>query len=832
VSEASHIDLDEEVAHVARRFGDCLRRAADAGSIRPADPGIRRDNIAVVLPYFLVEALPFQEDVRASRTMAVANALGAAHFLLQDRLIDGDETLSPAALELSDRLLVGFVREYGALSGLGEGFWGDFSRYLAQYSRSLSWEIEVLRTPRGRVAVSEDSIPRTLKRLGHRMALLKTSGAAATRLAGRPGALEPIERFVDSFHAGYQLADDLEDLEEDLARGRWSVVAWIITRAAGEAEPSALGDPRGAYAAAAACGALQSVTRLILREYERAYEAARSLGSPSLVGFMQRLIGRSSWELARLERRLRLAVGPPPPPAASGIAAGDPGRVGVGEGPPLDATTCPAVPASATGARSSAGGGLLDGIHQFRVGEEGYVYDIASGLLFEADPLATSLIGWLESGAEPVDLRVLEMNHGAEQVRDGLAEMALFAGATGGAPGPLRAPEEGAQGVRLSSLALHLTHRCNLCCDYCYLPRGGSDAATMSEETALRAVDLLLEESIGEPAVSIVFFGGEPLLCPGLIERVVEHATTAGGSRRRVAFHVTTNGTLLSPAVAAGLTGMGVRILVSIDGPAPDHDRHRVFPDGRGSYRQVAARLTGLPPGTRVGARATVTPESSRLRDIVAHLSELGCSMIHLAPVSGGDMTPGFARRLVSEYEELARDELRRLKAGKRPRVGNFLEAMASLETGRLRSLPCGAGSRYLSVGADGALFLCHRFGGDDAHLVGDVSRGIDRRRVRLLLGRFGAWRRRCEPCWARWLCGGPCYYDLREGSSLSAGPAAPRCVVRTRILELAMWLYASLPPKDRERVLGASRGGSGDGAPADRDGASDAVRAAGLVRT
>jgi radical SAM protein with 4Fe4S-binding SPASM domain len=185
-------------------------------------------------------------------------------------------------------------------------------------------------------------------------------------------------------------------------------------------------------------------------------------------------------------------------------------------------------------------------------------------------------------------------------------------------------------------------------------------------------------------------------------------------------------------------------------------------------------------------------------------------------------MTPGFANRLVSEYEELARDELGRMKAGKRPRVGNFLEAMASLESGRVRSLPCGAGSRYLSVSADGGLFLCHRFGGDAAHAVGDVSDGIDRRKVRSLLGRFGALRRRCESCWARWLCGGPCYYDLKAGSSLSTGPGASRCVVRARILELAMWLYASLPPSDRERVIGSGSAGGRERPRTDRDGAPE----------
>jgi uncharacterized protein len=821
VSRVSRIDLRTELRHVARRFDDYLGRGGAGGPASSADPGIRRDNVAVVLPYFLVEAVPFEGDLRAARSMAVGNAFGAAHFLIQDRLIDGDETLSPTALELSDRFLIGFVREYGRLDPLDDGFWDDFSRYLAEYSGSLSWETEVLRTPLGIGAVSDEEIPRTLARLGHRMALLKTSGAAIARLAGRPDALTPIERFVDSFHAGYQLADDLEDLEEDLRRGRWSVVAWIIARAAGLSEPSGLAGARHAYDTAVLSGAFGSVMRLVRREYERALGAARSLGSPSLVDFMERLIGRSSWELGRFERRLRLAVGP------VSVAAEAGGDADEARGGPSDGARQPGARGRTAGDGRAAGRDLLDGIHWFRVGEQGYLYDVASGLFFEADPLAMSLIGWLESGAEPVDLRVLEMDHGAERVRDGLSEIALFGGAVDSAAGSFRAVRESAHPAALSSVALHLTHRCNLACDYCYHGRDRRDAPAMSEKTAFRAVDLLLEESVGEHGVSIVFFGGEPLLCPELIERVVEYATVAAGASRRVTFHVTTNGTLLDGALASRLTEMGVRILVSIDGPESDHDRHRVFPDGRGSYRLLADRLRSLPPGTRVGARATVTPQSSHLHDIVSHLWELGCSTVHLAPVSDGDMSRGFSERLECEFEELARYELGRMLEGKRPRVGNFLEAMVSIETGRVRSLPCGAGSRYLSVGAGGTLFLCHRFAGDEVHAVGDVWRGVDRGKVRLLLERFGGPGERCATCWARWLCGGPCYYDLEAGSSLSSGPGAPRCVLRTRILELAMWLYASLPAERRARAIGAARGRPGLESVPGHDESSGAARVA-----
>lgn len=798
VTTASHVDLRAELKYVARRFEDFVERLRGRSRTVPADPGIRADNIALALPYYLVEALPFEGDRDAARSMAVGNAFGAAHFLVQDRLLDGDEALSPRALELSDRFLAEFLAEYARLPGLGGDFRQDLDRYLREYFESLVWEAEVLRAPAGIEAVSDEALPQTLRRLGRRMAPLKITGAAAASLSGRRDALSEVERFVDSFHAGYQLADDVRDLADDLGHARWSVVAWIIAAAEGRTEPPAPADLPRALGVPEVVRAFESTVDLIAVEYERALDAARSLGSPSLVGYMERLVERASREHERLLRRVTLSAG----------AAAVPG---------------PAVEPA-----------RLEGVHAFSVGDRGYVYDVGSGLFFEADPVAMSLISWLDAGAEPVDLRVLEMNHGAERIRDALSEITLLRGAVdaGGTRFPAAWADAGLPGV--SSIALLLTEQCNLRCDYCYHGGGGRAAARMSEETVVRAIDFLFEESVGERNVAVVFFGGEPLLCPDLMERAVEHArVVAARTRRRVSFHVTTNGTLLVPELALRLADMGVRILVSIDGTAADHDRHRVFADGSGSYDAIEERLSSLPPGTEVGARATVTPESGHLCDIVSHLSGLGFRVVHLAPVSSGGMSPGFSARLRAEFEELAREELRRTLAGGRPVVGNLVDALATLDAGRARLLPCGAGTRYLSVGANGMLYLCHRFAGDTSYVVGSVESGVDREKVGLVLAGLHERARGCASCWARWLCGGPCFYDLDRSAASSSGPGAPRCALRTRILELSMWLYASLPPPHRERAIGGADGrlGSERGR---RLGASDApttVRRASRVR-
>jgi uncharacterized protein len=453
------------------------------------------------------------------------------------------------------------------------------------------------------------------------------------------------------------------------------------------------------------------------------------------------------------------------------------------------------------------------------VGADAFVYDTRAGLFFEADRLAADVVGWLRAGASDAALDVLRMNHGAGPVCEALEEVASLAGRRRSARrdsattleltiGDARPPSAGGPSLSgLSSVALNVSGGCNLACDYCYLGREPQTSALMSDEVACRAVDLLMSESFGERHVSVVFFGGEPLLNPGLIERTTDYAREcASGRGVDVSFHMTTNGTLLTTDVAEMLAAAGVHVLISIDGPKSSHDAHRPFADGSGSYNRIVGNLERFPEGGRPGARATVTEDSPTLKDIVGHLAGLGFGVVHLSPVSGGAMTRGFADRLVPELDELAFAELEALRDGRPPVAGCFIEPVLALELGRQRLAPCGAGARYVSVDHDGRLFLCHRFAGDYRYEVGDVVAGLDRFAVGRLLQEHNERSAACFDCWAFGLCGGPCVHDADSAGGSSHGPAGHRCRVTRRTLELSMWLYASLPEESRARLVEAAR--------------------------
>ena len=751
-----------------------------------ADRGITPGNIVILLPFALTGALPFADAPAAARTMALGNVFGATHFLQQDRWLDGDEPVSPAGVCLSDVSFLRFVREYSRLFPAESVFWSHFDRYLEEWFASLAWESDVLLSDEGAEAVAEEQLADTLQNIGRKMSPLKATAAAVALLAGRPDTLPRAERIVEYYHAGYQLADDLDDMEEDLAARRWSTAAWLIAARSGLATPADVSGAGELLRLGARSGALDELVELVCSCYQKAAGEAAVLGATILEAHLRRSLDRARRVLGRMTRRLTIAE------RADGTATPEPRRP-----------------------RAGAAGGL----HDFRVGDDAFVYETRSGLFFEADRLAVDVLGWLRSGASDSGLDVLRMNHGPGDVSEALSEVSALAGVgsdTGrgaGARGRFTMPGGDlhcAAGPSLSGLAavaLNVSGGCNLSCDYCYLGREPQPFLLMSDETAQRAVDLLLAESFGERSVSVVFFGGEPLLNPGLIARTADYARMrAGDEGRDVSFHVTTNGTLLTREVAEMLHAAEVRVLVSIDGAAPEHDAHRSFPDGSGSYQGIVENLGRLPEGMRPGARATVTEDSAPLPAIVAHLRGIGFGVVHLAPVSGSPITNGFADRLVREYEELARAELTAIRSGEAPSAGCFIEPVLALELGRQRLAPCGAGARYVSVDHDGRLFLCHRFAGDSRHCVGDVVSGLDRFAVGRLLDGFAGRSAGCSDCWALGLCGGACFHDVENDPGRPAGPGSRRCRVTRRILELSMWLYASLPAAGRARLTEVAR--------------------------
>ena len=462
-------------------------------------------------------------------------------------------------------------------------------------------------------------------------------------------------------------------------------------------------------------------------------------------------------------------------------------------------------------ARPSAAGATLLPHRAFTAEGGTYLYAAETGGLFRMDGgVRDALSALASSAAGAVPAEILSDLH-----RAGLL------GTTGGCVPTRRSAHPP---LRLRTLVLMLTYSCNLACRYCYEDReegcvppstGGGASREMSPESVRENVRFLLDHSGENRKVSIVLFGGEPLLRFPLLRAAVGDARAMASARgKEVSFSLTTNGTLVTREIAGFLKENGVSVCVSIDGPREVHDVNRPYASGRGSYDDVErgiAYLVENRSGVPLAARVTLGRGAVDVRKTFRHLRGLGFDEIGFAPASAAE---GSGAALSEEELDLVLTGFRDLSAGytadvrerRMPAFGNLTQILAMIHRGDPMPYPCGAGIGMLAAEPSGAFYPCHRLCGV-GDPMGDPTRGIaPDARARFL---DGAARRResaCEECWAKNFCAGGCYHDayLRQGDLFA--PSTHYCRWIQELFLLGLQTYVRIQnetPTFLEAVLG-----------------------------
>lgn len=169
---------------------------------------------------------------------------------------------------------------------------------------------------------------------------------------------------------------------------------------------------------------------------------------------------------------------------------------------------------------------------------------------------------------------------------------------------------------------LHVTNACNLRCTYCYVEK--TDEA-MPAETAYAAVDAILRaaRTHGYQRVLLKYAGGEASLNLPLVEEIQRYAT-AQANGIAVRGVVLSNGVGLTRNKLQRIVDMGLRLMISLDGPEEYHDAQRPRRGGQGSFAAVMASIERAKAmGVDLTVSVTVTGHSvAGLPQIVAWLLE------------------------------------------------------------------------------------------------------------------------------------------------------------------------------------------------------------------
>ncbi|MCF4966655.1 radical SAM/SPASM domain-containing protein [Nostoc sp. CMAA1605] len=151
---------------------------------------------------------------------------------------------------------------------------------------------------------------------------------------------------------------------------------------------------------------------------------------------------------------------------------------------------------------------------------------------------------------------------------------------------------------------LHITDRCNLRCDYCYLPHLPTD---MSPDIGKAAIESTFRSATlnNYRRVRLKYAGGEALLCPTLIQHLHLYAQYLS-QETDIALDgvVLSNGTLITPKIIEMLQKLNLRLMISLDGLSNFHDSQRCYASGKGSFSDVER-------GIKIALQNGLTPDIS-----------------------------------------------------------------------------------------------------------------------------------------------------------------------------------------------------------------------------
>ena len=353
----------------------------------------------------------------------------------------------------------------------------------------------------------------------------------------------------------------------------------------------------------------------------------------------------------------------------------------------------------------------------------------------------------------------------------------------------------------IKALCLHVAHSCNLACSYCFAGQGkyhGKDAL-MSFETGKRAFDFLIENSGTRRNLEVDFFGGEPLLNWEVVKQLVEYARSIEKEKNKnFRFTLTTNGVLIDDEVIEFANKEMSNVVLSLDGRKDVHDKFRVDYAGKGSYDKILPKFKKLVDsrdGKNYYMRGTFTHFNTDFTEDIFHMADLGFKELSMEPVvcspdSPSALTDEDLPVLFEQYEILAKEMIRRRKAGD---GFTFYHYMLDLKNGPCiykRISGCGSGTEYMAVTPKGELYPCHQFVGEEEYCLGNIWDGVKKPEVQDKFRLCNAYsREECRDCWAKLYCSGGCAANSYHATGSVNGIYKYGCELFKKRIECAIMM-------------------------------------------
>jgi uncharacterized protein len=304
-------------------------------------------------------------------------------------------------------------------------------------------------------------------------------------------------------------------------------------------------------------------------------------------------------------------------------------------------------------------------------------------------------------------------------------------------------------------LTVAITRNCNFDCSYCY--EGNRSGSAMSEAVVDQLISFIRLHT-GLKSLSIVWYGGEPLLAIDRIRLITKKVETMD---KKYGAGLVTNGYLLTKEISEELNDLHIEwIQITLDGKKETHDGRRYLKTGGPTYDRIMQNLESLMQSSYKGTVSIRVNVDSRNED---EFIEVYRQIHDRFPEEYGKriyVYPGFVKG--DEHPDVScffdSDEKGRFIAATCEKYG--VEALATFPRKPVVGCTLTKRNAYV-VGPDGELYKCWDDVGVESLVVGHIDR-LDNWNMGLIAEGMTACSyldsSECKECFYFPICDGGCH--------------------------------------------------------------------------
>lgn len=355
--------------------------------------------------------------------------------------------------------------------------------------------------------------------------------------------------------------------------------------------------------------------------------------------------------------------------------------------------------------------------------------------------------------------------------------------------------------VRTVTMCLHISKSCNLRCKYCFGVKCDDDLTFDEIKRFIECVTVLYPHA--DRYIVDMSGAGEPLLRLDLIIEIAKYCSEMSDKFvREFLPMLVTNGTLLDLEAVEKLQSAGVLFGVSLDGTKADHDKNRVYADGRGSYDTVRSNIKAIKHNDYVGIAMTYGGDTHLFDGFIDSVGLL--PTVSMKPVRYKDEAFD-ADKICAEYDKLVRFVLEKHIGSETKFIyaiingddyfGKFLKRVVSGTSVYSR---CDAGVGRFALAPDRNIYCCPAGIGNVDCKVGDLEDGIRQSKVERMWRSMNSTA--CRGCYARSACGGECKIVSYNKFGAIDGIDGNMCEIKRHLFALSVYYCDCLSEKNIEQ--------------------------------